>query len=45
MHPYFQNMTAFGKALSEKQSAKAADSVAQIQEVEQDLAARVEKVR
>ncbi|HDJ29258.1 MAG TPA: glutaconyl-CoA decarboxylase subunit alpha [Proteobacteria bacterium] len=45
MHSYFAEMPKFGKELKEKQKEKLAESVAKIKEVEQTVAAAVEKVK
>jgi glutaconyl-CoA decarboxylase len=45
MHPYFKNMPAFGKALSDKKKEKLADNKKSIQEVDAVVAAEVERVK
>ena len=45
MHPYFQNMPTFGKALSDKKKEKAAENRKQIEEVESVVAKEVERVK
>jgi len=45
MHPYFQNMPTFGKALSDKKKAKAEDNKASILEVEAKVAEELERVK
>ncbi len=45
MKQYFAEMPLFGKPLKEKQKAKAAESVAQIKQVEEHYAAEVERVK
>ena len=44
MHPYFKNMPAFGKALSDKKKEKGEPNRKQIEEVEAIVAAEVERV-
>ena len=45
MRPYFEKMTEFGKPLSDAQKQRMEQSVEQIKGVENDLAARVDKVK
>lgn len=45
MRPYFERMTPFGKALTEKQLEEARENVKQISEVEADVAKAVEAVK
>ncbi len=45
MHPYFKNMTPFGKPLSDKQIEKAAASVEEIRKVDAHIAAEVDRVK
>ncbi len=45
MHPYFQNMPTFGKALTDKKKAKAEDNKASILEVEAKIAEELERVK
>jgi glutaconyl-CoA decarboxylase len=45
MKKYFAEMPLFGKPLKEKQKAKAAESAAQIKQVEEHYAAEVERVK
>ena len=45
MRPYFEKMPDFGQALSEGTKKSAAENVAQIREVEKDVAAEIEKVK
>jgi glutaconyl-CoA decarboxylase len=45
MHPYFQNMPAFGKKLSDKKKEKGADNRKQIEEVEAFVASEVDRVK
>jgi glutaconyl-CoA decarboxylase len=45
MKPYFEKMTPFGNPLSDSQKETAKENVAQIKEVEKDVAAAVEAVK
>jgi len=45
MRPYFEKMTPFGKALSDSQKESAKENVAQINEVEKDVAHAIEAVK
>ncbi|MFO8166042.1 MAG: acyl-CoA carboxylase subunit beta [Thermodesulfobacteriota bacterium] len=45
MRPYFEKMTLFGKVLSDSQKESAKQNVAQINEVEKDVARAVEAVK
>lgn len=45
MHPYFEEMTPFGKPLSDRQRESAKENVAPIMEVEKEVAEAVEAVR
>jgi len=45
MRPYFEKMTPFGKALSDSQKESAKENVAQINEVEKDVARAIEAVK
>jgi glutaconyl-CoA decarboxylase len=45
MRPYFEKMTPFGKALSDSQKEGAKENVAQINEVEKDVAHAIEAVK
>ncbi|MFC1825134.1 acyl-CoA carboxylase subunit beta [Thermodesulfobacteriota bacterium] len=45
MRPYFEKMTPLGKSLTENQSKNAAENVAQIREVEEQIAQALEAVK
>ena len=45
MRPYFEKMTPFGKALTDKQKEAAQENIAQIKEVEKDVAKAVDAVK
>jgi glutaconyl-CoA decarboxylase subunit alpha len=45
MRQYFEKMTPFGKALTDKQREAAKENIAQIKEVEKDVAKAVDKVK
>jgi hypothetical protein len=45
MKPYFEQMTPFGKALSDKQQEDAKENIAQIKAVEEDVTKAVEGVK
>ncbi len=45
MRPYFDEMTPFGKALTEKQIADAQENIAEIKKVEEQVAEAVESVK
>ena len=45
MRPYFEKMTEFGKALSEKQKTRMEENLGQIKEVEKSIAEATEKVK
>ncbi|MEJ2726844.1 MAG: glutaconyl-CoA decarboxylase subunit alpha, partial [Deltaproteobacteria bacterium] len=45
MRPYFEEMTPFGKELSDNQKENARENVAQIKEVEKQVAEAVEAVK
>jgi glutaconyl-CoA decarboxylase len=45
MRPYFEKMTAFGKALTDKQKEASQENIAQIREVEKQVSEAVEAVK
>ena len=45
MRPYFEKMTPLGKSLTENQKESARENVAQIREVEKQVAQALEAVR
>ncbi|HDZ23151.1 MAG TPA: glutaconyl-CoA decarboxylase subunit alpha, partial [Desulfobacteraceae bacterium] len=45
MRPYFQNMQAFGKALSEKQREASEENVSQIKKVEKQVLDAIDAVK
>lgn len=45
MRPYFEKMTPFGKALTDKQKEDNKENIAEIQEVEKQVAEAIEAVK